>query len=279
MPKSNSNKMNIQGTEIALYSQREDSYISLTDMAKYKNSEIPAVVVSHWMSTVFAINFMGLWEKMNNPDFNLTGFREVKMLSAETGFALSPKQWISKTNAIGITSRSGRYGGGTFAHRSIAFEFASWLSPEFKYYLISEFDRLKSEEFRHQSLEWDLQRTLSKINYRIHTDAIKKHIIPPVVTKAQAAVIYASEADILNVALFGKTAGAWRAENPKSNGNMRDDATLEQLVVLSNMESINALLIEQGLPQSERLVQLNQVAITQLTSLFKNNFINKLSER
>jgi hypothetical protein len=151
------------------------------------------------------------------------------MLSAETGFALSPKQWITKTNATGITSKSGRYGGGSFAHRNIAFEFASWLSPEFKYYLISEFDLLKSDEFRHQSLEWDLQRTLSKINYRIHTDAIKKHIIPPVVTKAQAGTIYASEADILNVALFGRTAGVWRAENPKSSGNMRDDATLESI--------------------------------------------------
>lgn len=278
MNKQRNNKVSIQGTEVALYSRKGDDFISLTDMAKYKNSEIPAVVVSHWMSTVFAINYMGLWEKMNNPNFNLTGFREVKMLSAETGFALSPKQWITKTNAIGITSKSGRYGGGTFAHRNIAFEFASWLSPEFKYYLISEFDRLKSEELQTQSLEWDLQRTLSKINYRIHTDAIKAHIIPPLITKIQASVIYASEADILNVALFGMTAMQWRKNNKDSKGNIRDNATLEQLVVLSNMESINALLIKQGLSQSERLLQLNQVAITQLTSLIGNEHIKNLSE-
>ncbi|MDR0825149.1 MAG: KilA-N domain-containing protein, partial [Prevotella sp.] len=247
----------VQGTEISLYSQREDKYISLTDMAKFKNREIPAVVISHWMSTVFSVNFMGIWERMNNSDFNLTGFREVKMMMTETGFALSPKQWIEKTNAIGIISKSGRYGGGTFAHRNIAFEFASWLSPEFKYYLISEFDRLKQDENQRLSLEWNLQRTLSKINYRIHTDAIKEQIIPAVVTKEQASYIYANEADLLNVALFGKTAAQWRSENPDSKGNIRDIASLEQLVVLSNMESINALLIRQGLSQSERLRQLN----------------------
>ena len=207
-----------------------------------------------WMSTVFSVNYMGLWEKMNNPDFNLTGFREVKDRLSEPGFALSPKQWIEQTNAIGITSKAGRYGGGTFAHRNIAFEFASWLSPEFKYFLISEFDRLKNDEVRQQSLEWNLQRTLSKINYRIHTDAIKEEIIPKVVTKAQAGFVYASEADLLNVALFGMTAAEWRTANPDKDGNMRDHATLEQLVVLSNMESINALLIRQGLPQKERLI-------------------------
>jgi hypothetical protein len=220
---------------------------------------------------------MGLWERMNNPDFNLTGFREVKMLSTESGFALSPKQWINMTNAIGIKSKAGRYGGGTFAHRNIAFEFASWLSPEFKYYLISEFERLKSEEQDRQSLEWNLQRTISKINYRIHTDAIKEHIIPPIVTKAKVNIIYALEADMLNVALFGFTAAEWRMRNPEKAGNIRDEATLEQLVVLSNMESINALLIKQGLTQSERLIQLNQVAITQLTSLLGNNQIRQIS--
>jgi hypothetical protein len=265
----------VQGTEVTLYSQRADRYISLTDMAKFKNSEIPAVVISHWMSTVFSVNFMGIWERMNNPDFNLTGFREVKMMMTETGFALSPKQWIEKTNAIGIVSKSGRYGGGTFAHRNIAFEFASWLSPEFKYYLISEFDRLKEDEQQRLSLEWNLQRTLSKINYRIHTDAIKDEIIPKAVTKEQAAFVYASEADLLNVALFGKTAAQWRSENPDSKGNIRDLATLEQLVVLSNMESINALLIRQGLPQSERLLQLNSTAITQMRSLVDNGNLMK----
>jgi hypothetical protein len=236
-------------------------------MAKYKNAEIPATVISHWLSTVFAVNYMGLWEKMNNPDFNLTGFREVKDMLSEPAFALSPKQWIERTHAVGIVSKSGRYGGGTFAHRNIAFEFASWISPEFKYYLISEFDRLKSEEVKQLALEWNLQRTLSKINYRIHTDAIRDEIIPKEVTRAQAAAVYASEADLLNVALFGMTAAEWRAANPDKKGNVRDFATLEQLVVLSNMESINALLIRQGLPQGERLVQLNATAITQMKSL------------
>ncbi len=265
MPKKD--YVHVQGTEIAVLTHNQDDYISLTDMAKHKNAEIPGTVISHWMSTVFSINYMGLWEKMNNPNFNLTGFREVKELSAETGFALSPKQWIERTNAIGIVSKSGRYGGGTFAHRNIAFEFASWLSPEFKYYLISEFDRLKNEEVKQQSLEWNLQRTLSKINYRIHTDAIRERIVPKEVTRQQAAAVYASEADLLNVALFGMTAAEWRAANPDKDGNMRDHATLEQLVVLSNMESINALLIRQGLSQGERLIQLNGTAITQLKSL------------
>jgi hypothetical protein len=242
-------------------------------MAKYKNAEIPATVISHWMSTNFSINYMGLWERINNPDFNLTGFREVKMLSTETGFALSPKQWITMTNAIGIVSKAGRYGGGTFAHKNIAFEFASWLSPEFKYYLISEFERLKIDEQRRLSLEWNLQRTLSKINYRIHTDAIKAHIIPTAVTKEQIAYTYAEEADLLNVALFGKTARQWRDENPEQKGNIRDYATLEQLMVLSNMESINALLIGKNLPQSERLIELNKVAITQMRSLVKHKTV------
>jgi len=274
MPKKEN--ITVQGTEIAVLTHNQDDYISLTDMAKQKNAEIPAVVISHWLSTRFSISYMGLWEKMNNPDFNLTGFGEVKTMSAEPGFALSPKQWIEKTNAIGIVSKSGRYGGGTFAHRNIAFEFASWISPEFKYYLISEFDRLKSEEVKQQSLEWNLQRTLSKINYRIHTDAIKEELIPRIVTKAQTAKIYASEADMLNVALFGMTAGQWRENNPDKPGNMRDYAALEQLVVLSNMESINALLIRQGLTQKDRLIQLNNTAITQMESLVGGELTKKI---
>jgi hypothetical protein len=188
---------------------------------------------------------------------------------------MTPKRWVENTGATGIFSKPGRYGGGTFAHRNIAFEFASWLSAEFKLYLILEFQRLKEDEQQHLSLEWNLQRTLSKINYRIHTDAIKELLVPAVVTKAQASTIYASEADLLNVALFGKTAAQWRAENPDSKGNVRDEATLEQLVVLSNMESINALLIRQELSQGERLVQLNSVAITQMKSLTYNQNISK----
>ena len=269
--------LNAKGTEVVLFiSGTDKDYISLTDIAKVKNAEIPATVISHWMSTVFSVNYMGLWERMNNLNFNLTGFSEVKTQLSETGFALSPSQWINRTNAIGIITKSGRYGGGTFAHRNIAFEFASWISPEFKYYLVSEFERLKEQEQYRLSAEWNLQRTLAKINYRIHTDAIKEHIIPNVVSEKQKSITHANEADLLNVALFGKTAAEWRVENPKVDGNIRDEATLEQLVVLSNLESINALLIRDNLPQSERLVRLNATAITQLRSLLNHASTKRL---
>ena len=270
-------KINILGTEISLFSQRKDEYISLTDMARYKNPELTGLVISKWLSTRYSLDYLGLWEKINNPDFNVTEFDNIKNDSGVQSFIISSKQWISRTNAIGIQATPGRYGG-TFAHRDIAFEFATWISPEFKFYLVKEFQRLKADEQQRLSLEWDLQRTLSKINYRIHTDAIKAHIVPPLITKKQSSIIYASKADILNVALFGKTAAKWRKENQDSKGNIRDNATLEQLVVLSNMESINALLIEQGLTQSERLLRLNQVAITQLTSLIANEHIKVLTE-
>lgn len=220
---------------------------------------------------------IGLWEQINNPNFKPHIYEGFKTESAKPTFWISPKKWIESTNAIGIISKSGRYGG-TYADSEIAFEFASWISPEFKLYLITEFKRLKNEEQERLSLEWNLQRTISKINYRIHTDAIKEHIIPPVVTKAQANHIYASEADLLNVALFGKSASQWRKENSNSKGNIRDEATLEQLVVLSNLESINALLIKQDLSQSERLIQLNQTAISQLTSLMNNDQIKKFQD-
>ena len=258
--------VHVQGTEIAVFTHQRNDYISLTDMAKHKNAEATGLVISHWMSTRYTVEFMGVWEKIYNPDFNVTEFSNIKNESGGNGFVLTSKQWIEKTKAIGIMAKPGRYGG-TYAHRDIAFEFATWLSPEFKFYLITEFQRLKEDEQQRQSLEWNLQRTLSKINYRIHTDAIKEQIIPKEVSRAQAAVVYASEADLLNVALFGKTAAEWRSANPEKQGNIRDYATLEQLVVLSNMESINALLIRQGLPQSERLIQLNSTAITQMKSL------------
>jgi len=262
--------INVQGTEIILLSHQKEDYISLTDMAKFKNAEATGLVISHWLSTRYTIRFMGIWEQINNPNFNVTEFGNIKNESGDNGFVLTSKQWIERTSAIGITAKPGRYGGGTFAHSDIAFEFATWLSPEFKFLLIKEFKRLKSEEGQRLFLEWNLQRTLSKINYRIHTDAIKEHIIPNVVTKEQISYTYAEEADLLNVALFGKTAKEWRDENPNEKGNIRDYATLEQLVVLSNMESINALLIRQKLPQYERLVQLNNVAITQMRSLVEN---------
>jgi hypothetical protein len=268
--------VNVQGMEIAVLSHRQDDYISLTDMAKYKNAEMTGLVISHWLRTGYTINFMGAWEKLHNPDFNVTGFGNIKMESTDNSFILTTKQWTEQTGAIGIIAKPGRYGG-TFAHRDIAFEFATWLSPEFKLYLITEFQRLKSDEQQRLALEWNLQRTLSKINYRIHTDAIKEQIVPKEITRAQAAAVYASEADLLNVALFGMTAAEWRAQNPdKQQGNVRDYATLEQLVVLSNMESINALLIRQGLPQSERLIQLNSAAITQMKSLVGGTLTKRL---
>ena len=274
MPKSD--KINVQGTEVVLLSHHKVDYVSLTDMARYKNPEATGLVISHWLSTRYTVDFMGLWEKVNNPNFNITEFSNIRNESGANGFVLSSKQWIDKTNAIGIVAKTGRYGGGTFAHKDIAFEFASWLSPEFKFYLIKEFQRLKEEENERLSLEWNLQRTLSKINYRIHTDAIQDEIIPKIVTKEQANYVYASEADLLNVALFGMTAMEWRKENPDLKGNMRDYASLVQLVVLSNMESINALLIRQGFSQSQRLIQLNTTAITQIESLTKNTSTNGL---
>jgi len=256
----------VQGTEIAIFAYRQDDYISLTDMAKHKNAQATGLVISHWLSTRYTVEFMGAWEKLHNPDFNVTEFSNIRNQSGSNGFVLTSKQWVGKTNAIGIIAKPGRYGG-TYASRDIAFEFATWLSAEFKLYLITEFQRLKEDESQRQSLEWDLQRTLTKINYRIHTDAVKEKIIPSKITKEQASYVYASEADLLNVALFGITAAQWRARNPDKEGNMRDYATLEQLVVLSNIESINALLIHQGLSQGNRLIQLNNTAITQMKSL------------
>lgn len=267
--------INVQGTEIILLSHKKEDFISLTDMAKYKNAEATGLVISHWLSTRYTVEYLGIWEKINNPDFNVTEFSNIRNESGSNGFVLSSKQWIEKTNAIGIISKPGRYGGGTFTHRDIAFEFGTWLSAEFKFYLVKEFQRLKEDEQHRLSLEWNLQRILAKVNYQIHTDAIKENLIPPTVTKEQASFIYASEADLLNVALFGKTAAEWRKENPESKGNIRDTATLEQLVVLSNMESINALLIRQGLSQRDRLLQLNSVAITQMKSLLSSNTLQK----
>ena len=269
-------KIFVKDTEITVISKKNDDYISLTDMAGYKDKLEARIVVSNWMSTYYTVDFLAVWEQVNNSNFNRMGFHTVR--NGEGRLFLTPKRWVEMTNAIGIFSKSGRYGGGIFAHKDIAFEFGTWLSAEFKYFLIREFQRLKEEEYSAKSLEWDLQRTLSKINYRIHTDAIKEHIIPSMVTKEQVNYVYANEADLLNVALFGKTAKEWRDEKPNEKGNMRDYATLEQLVVLSNMESINALLIRQELPQSERLVQLNNVAITQMRSLLENKKMKSLKK-
>jgi hypothetical protein len=276
MAKQKQGVITVQGTLVNIVKHNKDDYISLTDMAKYKNPSETSLTIAHWLSTNYTLEFLGLWETTNNPDFNTTEFRSIKEERFSQSFIISTKQWVNRTGAIGIYSKAGRYGGGTFAHRDIAFEFATWLSAEFKYYLILEFQRLQTDEQQRLSLEWNLQRTLAKINYRIHTDAIKEQIIPPKVTKEQANIIYASEADLLNMALFGKTAAEWRAERPEAKGNMRDEATLEQLIVLSNLESINALLIRQGLSQGERLVELNRTAIAQLTSLLNSEHIKRL---
>jgi hypothetical protein len=272
---SKSKKILVEGNEIMVLNNKENDFISLTDMARYRDQERTNYIIQNWMRTRSAIEFCGLWEQLNNPDFKRIEFDAFKNESGSNSFTLTPQKWIETTNAKGIISKSGRYGG-TFAHRDIAFEFATWISAEFKFYFIKEFQRLKTEENDRLKLEWNLQRTLAKVNYHIHTDAIKENLIPNQITKEQASFVYANEADLLNVALFGMTAKEWRAQNPDTKGNIRDETTIEQLVVLSNLESINALLIQQGMTQNDRLIQLNKTAITQMKSLVQNKSINKL---
>lgn len=265
----------VQGTSIAILNRDKQDYISLTDIARHRDTQEPFAIINNWMRGRSTIEFLGLWEKLSNPEFKPLEFERFRSEAGSNYFVLSPQRWIATTQAIGIISKSGRYGG-TFAHREIAFEFASWISPEFKLYLIKEFERLKDEENDRLKLGWNLQRTLAKINYRIHTDAIKESLIPPAVTKAQANLVYASEADLLNVALFGQTAREWRDAHPEAEGNVRDHAPLEQLVVLTNLESLNAVLIRQGLPQSARLFKLNEIAITQMRTLLSDPNVKRL---
>lgn len=268
-------KINVQGVDIVLYEDNKEDFISLTDIARFKDREHTDTIIQNWMRNRNTIELLGFWESIYNPDFKPLEFEGFRKQAGLNSFVMTPKKWIEATNSIGIISKSGRYGG-TFAHKDIALEFASWISIEFKLYVIKEFQRLKQDENSRLQLEWNLQRTISKINYHIQTDAIKENLIPKEITKQQASVVYANEADLLNVALFGITAKQWRNKNPDKEGNIRDYSTLEQLVVLSNMESINALLIQQGLSQSERLRQLNKVAITQMESLLKSNTTKKL---
>jgi len=272
----NMKKINTKGVEIYIFQQKEHDFISLTDIARYKNKEEPADIVKNWTRNRGTIEFLGFWEKINNPNFKLVEFDRFKNESGSNSFVLSPQKWIERTNAIGIISKSGRYGGGTFAHKDIAFEFASWISAEFKLYLIIEFQRLKTEENERLALGWDSKRMLTKINYRIQTDAIQAYIIPIKITKKEATMIFASEADVLNKALFGMTAKEWRNKNPKSQGNIRDYCDVYQLVCLANLESFNAELIRQGLSQSERLLKLNEIAIIQMKSLLDNDSVKKL---
>jgi hypothetical protein len=268
----NNKKIEVEGREISILLFEEQDYISLTDMLKAKEGDF---FISDWLRNRNTIEYLGIWESIYNPTFNYGEFAIIKSQAGLNSYKLSVKDWVEKTNAIGLKATAGRYGG-TYGHPDIAFEFGMWISPQFKIYLVKEFQRLKSEENDRFRLEWNLQRTLSKINYQIHTDAIKENLIPKEITKQQSSFVYANEADLLNVALFGMTAKDWRENNPKSNGNCRDSATLEQLVVLSNLESINALLIRQGLIQNERLIQLNKTAITQMKSLLESKTLKKL---
>ena len=271
---SKNKTINVKGTEITIIQHHKDDYISMTDMVK--SFEDGLVLIEKWLRNKNTIEFIGIWEQINNPDFNSPEFGVIKNEAGLNRFTLSVKKWIAKTGAIGLIAKTGRYGSGTFAHRDIAFEFGSWLSPEFKLYLIKEFQRLKEDENDRLKLEWSFQRTLAKVNYHIHTDAIKEKLLPPTLSKNQINLVYANEADLLNVALFGITAKEWRDKNSKLEGNIRDHATIEQLVILSNLESINAMLIHQHFPQSQRLHQLNQMAITQMKTLLQNTQLKKL---
>lgn len=259
-------RITVRGTEIAVIRRGDEDYISLTDIAKSRNPDHPDDLIRNWLRNRNTLELLGIWEQLHNDSFNPVEFDGIKKQAGLNSFTLTPKQWIEKTAAIGIESRAGRYGG-TYAHTDVAFEFASWVSVEFKLYLIKEFQRLKEDENRRLSLAWNLNRTLAKINYRFHTDAIQAHLIPAEVTPKQASITYANEADLLNVALFGQTAREWREANPDKDGNMRDHATLEQLLVLANLENMNAEFIHMELPQSDRIKRLNAIAIRQMQTL------------
>lgn len=266
-------KIQVKKTEITVIFKNETDFISLTDMTVGFNEG--SGLIGKWITNKNTLEYLGTWEKINNPTFNYPEFGVIEKEAGVNRFIMSAGQWIERTNASGMPVRPGRYGG-TYAHQDIAFHFAMWLSPEFQIYLVKEFQRLKEDETSRNKLEWNLQRTLAKVNYRIHTDAIKENLIPPALPKEKINFVYADEADLLNMALFGMTAKQWRDQNPNAQGNIRDEATIEQLVVLSNLESINAVLIQQGLSQPERLTQLNKIAITQMKSLLGNKNLKQL---
>ncbi len=257
-------KIEVLNREVQIISVKDDDYICITDIARYKKQDATDDLIRNWLRNRNTIEFLGIWERINNPAFNSVEFDGIKMQAGLNSFTLTPKQWNERTKAIGIISKTGRYGG-TYAHKDIAFEFASWISVEFKLYLIKEFQRLKEDE--HKTLGWDIRRNLARLNYRIHTDAIREHLIPPELTPAQISLIYASEADVLNMALFGKTAAQWRSENPGEKGNVRDQADSAQLLCLANMENLNAHFIAEGHLQPARLLRLNQIAIQQMRIL------------
>jgi hypothetical protein len=269
----------VEGNDITFFTSKEhEDYISLTDIAKKINPDLPADVISNWIRNKDTIEFLEVWEKLNNPNFNLVQLHEVKNEAGHNRFVISPSKWIERTNAIGLVTKAGRYGGGTYAHKDIALGFCYWVSPPFQLYVIKEFQRLKEAEAKEQdqALDWNLRRTLSKINYRVHTDAVKMHLIPPrLADTKQEGIVYATEADVLNVALFGMTAKQWREINPTLKGNIRDYATTEQLLVLVNLENLNAHFIKEGIKQTDRLQRLNKVAIYQM-ELFEGTTSLKL---
>lgn len=273
----NINTIKVLGVEVKIKGSIQDSYISLTDIARHKNPTEPKDIIKNWMRSKNTIEFLGLWEELHNINFKGVEFDSFRNEAGSNAFVLSPQKWIKATNAIGLVSKSGR-SGGTFAHQDIAFEFASWISPHFKLYLLKEFQRLKQNEFKSNKIEWETSRILSKVNYRIHTDAIKMNLIPQNLSKSKHAFVYASEADLLNLALFGITAKTWRDQNQSSEGNIRDKATLEQLIVLTNLESLNAELIKENISPEERLIKLNKIAIEQLNILLKSESVKKLKE-
>jgi hypothetical protein len=269
--------INTQGLQIYTFIQHDSDYISLTDIARYKDRERTDYIIQNWMRNRDTVEFLGIWEMINNPSFKPIEFDGLRNSAGSNSFSLTPKRWILTVNAIGIINKSGRYGGGTFAHKDIAFEFASWISAEFKLYLIKEFQRLKVEENERLILGWDAKRMLTKINYKIHTDAIKEKIVlPQKLSVTDGLIIYANEADVLNKALFGMTAKEWRDKNPKLDGNIRDYSDVTQLVCLANLESLNAEFIRQGLAQADRLLKLNEIAIIQMRSLLGNSSIKRL---
>jgi len=266
-------KINVQGTEITVLTVEDEDYISLTDMLKAKDGDF---FISDWLRNRNTVEFLGIWEKIHNPDFNYGEFATIRNQAGLHSYKISVKEWVEKTGSIGLRAKAGRYGG-TYAHKDIAFEFGMWISAEFKIYLIKEFQRLKEKE--RESLDWDMRRNLAKINYRIHTDAIKENLIPPELSKVQINFVYATEADVLNMALFGITAKEWRDTNPDKKGNIRDYAEISQLVCLSNLENLNAHFINEGISQTERLARLNQIAIHQMKLLTEEKGVKKLEGR
>lgn len=260
--------LNVKGVEVGIYTEDyRNEYISLTDIAKYKNADDPRFLIQNWMRNRDVIEFLGIWEMLHNPEFNRVQFEAVKSEAGYNRFVMTPTKWIEQVGAIGIICKAGRYGGGTYAHSDIAMEFASWISAEFKLYFLMDYQRLKFDENSRLSLNWNLNREISKLNYRVHTDAIKNNLLPGELTKEQESYIYADEADLLNVVMFGMTARQWRLANPGKKGNIRDYATIQQLLVLANMESFNAILIEQDIEQSRRMQELRKAALTQLKAL------------